>query len=195
MMKENQARITDIAKLDGKLDTENGARKAEIANLDNFAKSENDGRKSDIADLNARLDKENSDRTSAESALNTRVDTEIKDREDAISDLKNRMDEANANRDSELDDLRKKLMRENLFLKSLAGRLMSVCFDAYRTKAYDGGGEENLTFQGTSVNVGGGMDPDTGIFTCPLGGSYLFTFHVATHDNKKALLSIRLNGG
>merc|ERR1712113_1057780 len=26
------------------------------------------------------------------------------------------------------------------------------------------------------------------------GGSYLFTFHVATHDNKKALLSIRLNG-
>ena len=160
-----------------------------------------------------RLDKENSDRTSAESALNTRVDTEIKDREDAISDLKNRMDEANANRDSELDDLRKKLMRENLFLKSLAGRPMSVCFDAYRTKAYDGGGEENLTFQvcthmkwpplkkwpfnrfqGTSVNVGGGMDPDTGIFTCPLGGSYLFTFHVATHDNKKALLSIRLNG-
>merc|ERR1712241_204737 len=212
MMKENQARITDIAKLDGKLDSENGARKAEIANLDNwaksendarkteianlknFAESENDGRKSEIANLNARLDKENSDRTSAESALNTRVDTEIKDREDAISDLKNRMDEANANRDSELDDLRKKLMRENLFLKSLAGRPMSVCFDAYRTKAYDGGGEENLTFQGTSVNVGGGMDPDTGIFTCPLGGSYLFTFHVATHDNKKALLSIRLNG-
>merc|ERR1719361_2828408 len=192
--KENQARITDIAKLDGKLDTENGARKAEIANLDNFAKSENDGRKSDIADLNARLDKENSDRNSAESALNTRVDTEIKDREDAVNDLKNRMDEANANRDSELDDLRKKLMRENLFLKSLAGRPMSVCFDAYRTKAYDGGGEENLTFQGTSVNVGGGMDPDTGLFTAPLGGSYLFVFHIATHDNKKALLSIRLNG-
>merc|ERR1712076_342721 len=193
-MKENQARITDIAKLDGKLDSENGARKAEIANLDNCAKSENDGRKSDIADLNARLDKENSDRNSAESALNTRVDTEIKDREDAVNDLKNRMDEANANRDSELDDLRKKLMRENLFLKSLAGRPMSVCFDAYRTKAYDGGGEENLTFQGTSVNVGGGMDPDTGVFTCPLGGLYMFVFHVATHDNKKALLSIRLNG-
>ena len=38
------------------------------------------------------------------------------------------------------------------------------------------------------------MDPDTGIFTCPLGGVYMFVFHVATHDNKKALLSIRLNG-
>ena len=51
-----------------------------------------------------------------------------------------------------------------------------------------------LYFQGCSVNVGGGMDPDTGVFNCPLGGSYLFVFHIATHDNKKALLSIRLNG-
>ena len=164
---ENDARKTEIANLKNFAESENASRKTEIANLDNFAKSENDGRKSDIADLNARfefhiiiletswsaffnsfrLDKENSDRNSAESALNTRVDTEIKDREDAVNDLKNRMDEANANRDSELDDLRKKLMRENLFLKSLAGRPMSVCFDAYRTKAYDGGGEENLTFQ------------------------------------------------
>ena len=33
------------------------------------------------------------------------------------------------------------------YLKQLAGRPLSVCFDAYRTKAYDGGGEENLTFQ------------------------------------------------
>merc|ERR1711983_192062 len=219
MMKENQARITDIAKLDGKLDSENSARKPEndtrkseianlknfaesentarkdeIANLNNFARSENDGRKQDISDLNSRVDKEIADRNSAESALNTRVDTEIKDREDAIADLKNRMDEANANRDSELDDLRKKLMRENLFLKNLADRPLSVYFDAYRTKAYDGGGEENLTFQGCSVNVGGGMDPDTGVFTAPLGGSYMFVFHIATHDNKKALLSIRVNG-
>lgn len=38
------------------------------------------------------------------------------------------------------------------------------------------------------------MDPDTGIFNAPVGGSYLFVFHIATHDNKKALLSIRLNG-
>jgi hypothetical protein len=140
------------------------------------------------------LDKENSDRNSAESALNGRVDKEITDREDAIAGLQARMDEANSNRDAEMDDLKKKLMRENLFLKSLAGKPLSVYFDAYRTKAYDGGGEENLTFQGCSVNVGGGMDPDTGMFTCPLGGSYMFVFHIATHDNKKALLSIRLNG-
>merc|ERR1712051_832706 len=37
-------------------------------------------------------------------------------------------------------------------------------------------------------------DPDTGVFNAPMGGSYLFVFHIATHDNKKALLSIRLNG-
>merc|ERR1712168_695889 len=45
-----------------------------------------------------------------------------------------------------------------------------------------------------SANVGGGMDPDTGVFNAPVGGSYMFVFHIATHDNKKALLSIRLNG-
>ena len=38
------------------------------------------------------------------------------------------------------------------------------------------------------------MDADTGTFTCPLGGTYMFVLHIATHDNKKALLSLRLNG-
>ena len=35
-----------------------------------------------------------------------------------------------------------------------------------------------IIFQGCSVNVGGGMDPDTGLFTAPLGGSYMFVFHI-----------------
>merc|ERR1712079_886292 len=210
--KDNQARITDIAKLEGKLDTENGARKQEIANLDNFAKSENDARKSeianldnfaksendgrikDISDINSRMEKENSERNAEDKALNDRIDKEIRDRQDAVSNLESRMNELNDNRGAELDELKTRLMKENAFLKMLASKPMSVCFDAYRTKAYDGGGEENLTFQGTSGNTGGGMDPDTGIFTCPIGGLYMFVFHVATHDNKKALLSIRLNG-
>lgn len=191
---DNEARKSEIANLDNFAKSENATRKDEIANLNNFARSENDGRIKDISDLNARCDKETSDRNAAEGALNTRVDTEIIDRENAVRELQNRMDEANANRDGELDDLRKKLMRENLYLKNLAGKPLSIYFDAYRTKAYDGGGEENLTFQGCTVNVGGGMDPDTGCFCAPLGGSYLFVFHIATHDNKKALLSIRLNG-
>jgi len=191
---DNEARKTEIANLDNFAKSENSARKDEIANLNNFAKSENDGRKQDIADLNARVDKEISDRNSAEAGLTTRIDKEIVDREDAISEIKNRMDQELADRGSEMDDLKKKLMRENLYLKAVAAKPLSVYFDAYRTKAYDGGGEENLTFNGTSANVGGGMDPDTGVFNAPVGGSYLFVFHIATHDNKKALLSIRLNG-
>merc|ERR1719266_3091891 len=212
MLKDNQARIQDIAKLEGKLDTENAARKTEIAavdertksdnearkteiaNLDNFAKSENDARKEDIKALNDRVDKEISDRLGAEAGLTSRIDKEIIDREDAITEIKNRMDAELADRGNEMDDLKKKLMRENLYLKAVAAKPLSVYFDAYRTKAYDGGGEENLTFNGTSANVGGGMDPNTGVFNAPVGGSYMFVFHIATHDNKKALLSIRLNG-
>merc|ERR1711994_573399 len=210
--KDNQARITDIAKLEGKLDTENGARKeeiknldswakgendarkteianldnfahsendarkTEIANLDNFAKSENDGRKADIAAINQRLDAEQNARDSEDKALNERISKEISDREAANAELLARM------------------MKENAFLKSLADKSLGVFFDAYRTKAYDGGGEENLTFNGTYCNVGGGFDADTGIFTAPCGGIYMFMFHIATHDNKKALLSIRKNG-
>merc|ERR1712002_910782 len=210
--KENQARITDIAKLDGKLDSENGARKAEIAaldnfaksendarkteiaNLDNFAKSENDGRKADIAALNQRLDSEQNSRDSEDKALNDRISKEISDREAANAELLARMDAQNDDKARELEELRTRMMKENAFLKSLADKSLGVFFDAYRTKAYDGGGEENLTFNGTYCNVGGGFDADTGIFTAPCGGSYMFMFHIATHDNKKALLSIRKNG-
>ena len=51
-----------------------------------------------------------------------------------------------------------------------------------------------MTFNGVHCNVGSGLDPDSGIFTVPVGGQYFFMFHIATHDNKKALLSIRKNG-
>merc|ERR1712121_491140 len=210
--KDNQARITDIAKLDGKLDSENNARKEEIkaldgwakgendarktdiANLENFEKSENDGRKADIAALNARADAEDAARDGEDKALNDRISKEISDREAAIAGLQSRSDSQNDERIADIADLKTKMMQENAFLKSLNGKTLGVYFNAYRTKAYDGGGEENLTFQGTYCNVGGGLDIDTGIFTCPCGGTYMFQFHIATHDNKKALLSIRKNG-
>merc|ERR1712037_606260 len=210
--KDNTARQMDIAKLDGKLDTENGARKAEIAaldswakgendsrkseiaNLKNFAESENDGRKADIAALNKRADDEASARGAEDAALNERISKEISDRENSNQDLQNRMDAQNSDRISDIEDLKLRIERENAFLKSLQGKTLGVSFNAYRTKAYDGGGEESLTFQGTYCNNGGGLDTDTGIFTCPCGGTYMFQFHIATHDNKKALLSIRKNG-
>merc|ERR1711935_887592 len=210
--KDDTARQMDVAKLDGKLDSENGARKAEIAaldswakgendsrkseiaNLKNFAESENDGRKAAIAALNKRSDDEAAARGAEDAALNDRISKEISDRENANQDLQNRMDAQNSDRISDIEELKTRIERENAFLKSLNGKTLGVSFNAYRTKAYDGGGEENLTFQGTYCNNGGGLDVDTGIFTCPTGGTYMFQFHIATHDNKKALLSIRKNG-
>ena len=67
--------------------------------------------------------------------------------------LDRRMSELNDDRSRELDELKTKLMKENHFLKSLASKPLSVYFDAYRTKAYDGGGEENLTFQVKNNNL------------------------------------------
>merc|ERR1739848_155159 len=191
---ENDARKTEIANLKNFAESENDARKTAIANLDNFAKSENDGRKADIAALQARADAEAAARDSEDKALSERISKEISDREAAIADLQNRSDSQNDERIGDIADLKTKMMQENAFLKSLSGKTLGVYFNAYRTKAYDGGGEENLTFQGTYCNVGGGLDTDTGIFTCPTGGTYMFQFHIATHDNKKALLSIRKNG-
>merc|ERR1712183_80045 len=127
-------------------------------------------------------------------ALNERISKEISDREAAIAEQQSRSDSQNNDRINDIDDLKTKMIQENAYLKSLAGKTLGVYFNAYRTKAYDGGGEENLTFQGTYCNTGGGLDTDTGIFTVPMGGVYMFQFHIATHDNKKALLSIRKNG-
>jgi hypothetical protein len=191
---ENGARKTEIANLDNFAHTENDSRKAEIAALDNFAKTENDGRKSDIASLNQRLESEQNARDGEDKAINERISKEITDREQANNELQSRMDSHNEDRMRDVEELRTRMMKENEFLRSLQNKSLGVFFDAYRSKAYDGGGEENLTFNGTYCNVGGGFDADTGIFTAPMGGSYLFMFHIATHDNKKALLSIRKNG-
>merc|ERR1711936_613782 len=191
---ENGARKAEIAALDSWAKGENDSRKSEIANLENFAKSENDGRKADIAALNKRADDEAAARGAEDAALNERISKEISDRENSAQDLQNRMDSQNSDRISDIEDLKTRIERENAYLKSLNGKTLGVSFNAYRTKAYDGGGEENLTFQGTYCNNGGGLDVDTGIFTCPTGGTYMFQFHIATHDNKKALLSIRKNG-
>merc|ERR1711922_125651 len=191
---DNDARKTEIANLDNFAHSENDARKAEIAALDKFAHTENDGRKADIASLNQRLESEQNARDSEDKAINDRISKEISDRESANNELQSRMDSHNQDRISEIDDLRTRMEKENAYLRGLANKSCGVYFDAYRSKAYDGGGEENLTFNGTYCNVGGGFDADTGIFTAPCGGTYLFMFHIATHDNKKALLSIRKNG-
>merc|ERR1712180_21809 len=177
----NDARKNEIANLKNFAESENDARKTAIANLENFAKSENDGRIADIAALNKRADDEAAARGAEDAALNARLDKEISDRENSNNSLIDRMDGLNNERKDEIDDLRTKMEKENAFLRALSGKSLGVYFNAYRTKAYDGGGEENLTFQGTYCNAGGGLDCDTGIFTCPCGGTYMFQFHIATH--------------
>lgn len=191
---ENDARKTEIANLDNFAHSENDARKAEIENIDQFSKSENSKRKEDIAALNSRCDAEAAARDNEDKITNERIDKEIMDRENASIELQSRMDSQNDDKNRELEELRDRMMKENTFLNTINAKTMSCYFDAYRTKAYDGGGEENLTFNGVHCNVGGGLCVDSGIFTCPIGGMYMFMFHIATHDNKKALLSIRKNG-
>merc|ERR1712045_664478 len=168
---------TDIAKLDGKLDSENSARKEEIKALDSWAKSENDSRKKEIEDLKNFAERENDARKTNIANLENFAKSENDARKADIAALNARADAEAASRDSEdkalsdridnISDLKTKMMQENAFLKSLSGKTLGVYFNAYRSKAYDGGGEENLTFNGTYCNVGGGLDTDTGIFTCP----------------------------
>ena len=71
---------------------------------------------------------------------------------------------------------------------------MSIYFNAYRDGAYDRGGEEILKYDGVTLNAGRGLNPTTGVFTCPVGGTYMFTITLATHKEKKALVSLRKNG-
>merc|ERR1712213_285493 len=181
--KDNKARIADIAKLDGKLDTENDARKEEIKSLDSWARSENDSRKKEIEDLKNFAEKENDARKTHIANLENFAKSENDARKadiaalNASAELTSKTDSQNQDRIDDISDLRTKMMQENAFLKSLSGKTLGVYFNAYRSKAYDGGGEENLTFNGTYCNVGGGLDTDTGIFTCPTGGTYLFMFH------------------
>ena len=56
------------------------------------------------------------------------------------------------------------------------------------------GGEDYLTFTGTTVNIGQAMDPKSGQFVTPEPGLYLFLITCCTFDMKKCLVSIRKNG-
>ena len=55
-------------------------------------------------------------------------------------------------------------------------------------------GEDYLTFSGTTVNIGQGMNPKSGEFVAPEPGLYLFLVTCCTYDMKKCLISIRKNG-
>jgi len=56
-----------------------------------------------------------------------------------------------------------------------------VAFDAYRDKPFHED-QKYITFDGMKVNVGGGFDPKSGMFTAPVEGIYSFSFHGLTQD-------------
>ena len=83
--------------------------------------------------------------------------------------------------------------RENEMLRRCLTDSMSIYFNASRDREYDRGGEEILKYDKVVINAGGGLNPSTGVFTCPVGGTYMFTVHLATHKDKVASISKSLH--
>jgi len=188
---ENETRKVEIADLGKLLPKENELRKEAIVKLEEFVKSAS---VSAVGDLDARIQAEAEARDAEDKALHERIDkTVIAVREEKMASLNKKTEKQNDDRVEDIDNLRKKLAQDSKFMEAMASKTMGVYFSAYRTGAYSGGGE-NLTFNGAYCNAGNGLDVEGGVFTCPIGGTYMFQFHLATHDNKKALLSIQVNG-
>jgi len=187
---ENETRKVEIADLGKVLNKENEARKEAIDKLEAFVKSAS---VSAVGDLDARINAEASAREAEDKALSDRIDSQVVAvREEKMAALNTKADGQNNDRIADIDNLRKQHAVNSAYMEVLAGKTMGVYFSAYRNGAYSGGGE-NLTFNGAYCNAGSGLDVESGVFTCPIGGTYMFQFHLATHDNKKALLSIRVN--
>ena len=58
-----------------------------------------------------------------------------------------------------------------------------VIFSAVRTGDNDVHSGQIITFTETKANIGGGMDPDSGVFTTPVAGIYSFSFSARTDDS------------
>jgi len=188
---ENETRKVEIADLGKLLPKENELRKEAIVKLEEFVKSAS---VSAVGDLDARIQAEAEARDAEDKALHERIDKAlVAVREEKMASLNKKTEKQNDDRVEDIDNLRKKLAKDSKFMEAMASKTMGVYFSAYRTGAYSGGGE-NLTFNGAYCNAGNGLDVEGGVFTCPIGGTYMFQFHLATHDNKKALLSIQVNG-
>ena len=50
--------------------------------------------------------------------------------------------------------------------------------------------DSDLTFDETTINVGQGLDPETGIFKCPVSGIYAFSFSAVAVADKERTFTI-----
>jgi len=68
-----------------------------------------------------------------------------------------------------------------------------IAFDAFRNQPFYKA-QSYLTFNGTTVNIGGAFDPSTGLFIAPVSGVYSFSFHGLTYDGTATHIKIMKNG-
>ena len=86
--------------------------------------------------------------------------------------------------------MEEKLQKEVTGLRSLLAAPLSVAFDAVRTEDFVGQ-DGWLPFTKMNTNLGEGMNMETGIFTVPVAGLYLFLLNVYGAPRDGVVLSIR----
>ena len=67
-----------------------------------------------------------------------------------------------------------------------------VIFNAYRHNNMSSPG--TITYSGTNVNLGNGLNSATGIFTAPRSGFYFFQFQALSDDGEANFITIKHNG-
>jgi len=156
-----------------------------------FLKQENKQQKKRLSQLEELIEEECQARKNDFQSFVVSMETEIHER--IINDRRTMVvvDDDRYAAKSNLEKLREDLEDENLRLRNYLCAPMSVYFNAYRDNAYNRGGEEILKYSGVTLNAGGAISPSTGVFTCPVPGTYLFIVNLATHKEKKALISLR----
>ena len=75
-------------------------------------------------------------------------------------------------------------------MKSLVSAPLSVIFDAVRSEDWVGEGGW-LPYTKLNINLGNGLDMDTGRFTVPVSGVYFFLLNVYGAPRDGVVLSIR----
>ena len=90
----------------------------------------------------------------------------------------------------QVEELKTKVDSSIATMKSLVFSPLSVIFDAVRSE--DWVGEDNyLPFTKLNINLGDGMNIDTGRFSAPVSGLYLFILNVYGAPRDAVVLSIR----
>ncbi len=173
LKREHEERAIDLEDLKNKVNNDRNQLEEKILRERNSLRESFD---SEQLDLTKRIDKVNLDRMSD------------------VSDITAKLGLVGKSASRHLDTLRAQLFRECQTLFELATKPCSIVFDAFREDSYTEGGEDYLTFTGTTVNIGQAMNPKSGEFVTPEPGLYLFLVTCCTYDMKKCLVSIRKNG-